>query len=92
MLLPFAQFTKLPGRHKWRGIYAEENAFAICAAMRRPPWLHILQNWKSTTWRGTYARVNAFDKCEQLDKPKWLRFLPPNAKDKWREDFTEAVR
>ena len=46
---------------------------------------------KSTTWRGTYARVNAFDKCEQLDKPTWLRFLPPK-KDKWREDFTEAVR
>ena len=24
--------TKLPGRHRWRGTYAEENAFAICPA------------------------------------------------------------
>ena len=26
----------MPGRHKWRGVYAEENAFAICPAMRWP--------------------------------------------------------
>ena len=30
--------VKLPGRHKWRGIYAEENAFAVCW----PPWLHTI--------------------------------------------------
>ena len=36
------RLTKLPGRHKWRGPYAEENAFAICPAMRWPPWLHMV--------------------------------------------------
>ena len=36
------RLVKLPGRHKWRGIYAEENAFAICPAMRWPPWLHMI--------------------------------------------------
>ena len=36
------RLTKLPGRHKWRGTYAEENAFAICPAMRWPPWLHMI--------------------------------------------------
>ena len=25
----FKRLVKLPGRHKWRGVYAEENAFAI---------------------------------------------------------------
>ena len=68
-------------------LYIARRAFAGCAQLRT-----FYKAGKSTTWRGTYARVNAFDKCEQLDKPTWLRFLPPNAKDKWREDFTEAVR
>ena len=36
------RLVKLPGRHKWRGIYAEENAFAICPGMRWPPWLHMI--------------------------------------------------
>ena len=36
------RLVKLPGRHKWRGICAEENAFAICPAMRWPPWLHMI--------------------------------------------------
>ena len=36
------RLTKLPGRHRWRGTYAEENAFAICPAMRWPPWLHMI--------------------------------------------------
>ena len=36
------KLVKLPGRHKWRGIYAEENAFAICPEMRWPPWLHMI--------------------------------------------------
>ena len=34
------RLVKLPGRRKWRGVYAEENAFAICPEMRPPPWLH----------------------------------------------------
>ena len=36
------KLVKLPGRHKWRGVYAEENAFAICPNMRWPPWLHMI--------------------------------------------------
>ena len=35
----FKRLVKLPGRHKWQGVYAEENAFAICPDMRWPPWL-----------------------------------------------------
>ena len=38
----FKRLVKLPGRHKWRGVYAEENAFAICPNMRWPPWLHMI--------------------------------------------------
>ena len=38
----FRRLVKLPGQHKWRGKYAEENAFAICPAMRWPPWLHMI--------------------------------------------------
>ena len=67
-------------------LYIARRAFAGCTQLHK-----FYKTWKSTTWRGTYARVNAFDKCEQLAKPTWLRFLPPNAKDKWRDDFTEAV-
>ena len=67
-------------------LYIAPRAFAGCAQLRT-----FYKTGKSTTWRGPYARVDVFDKCEQLDKPKWLRFLP-NANDKWREDFTEAVR
>ena len=37
------KLTKLPGRRTtWRGTYAEENAFAICPAMRWPQWLHMV--------------------------------------------------
>ena len=36
------RLVKLPGRHRWRGVYAEENAFAICPVMRWPPWLHMI--------------------------------------------------
>ena len=38
----FRRLVKLPGRRKWRGVYAEENAFAICPDMRWPPWLHMI--------------------------------------------------
>ena len=34
--------VKLPGQHKWPGLYAEENAFAICPEMRWPTWLHMI--------------------------------------------------
>ena len=36
------RLAKMPGKHKWRGVYAEENAFAICPDMRWPPWLHMI--------------------------------------------------
>ena len=36
------RLVKLPDRRKWRGVYAEENAFAICPEMRWPPWLHMI--------------------------------------------------
>ena len=38
----FRRLVKLPGRRKWRGVYAEENAFALCPDMRWPPWLHMI--------------------------------------------------
>ena len=65
------------------------------------PWLRQVCLWPlveveprapsqcANTWR---PKLPSVDICEHLDMPKWLRFLPPNAKDKWREDFTEAVR
>ena len=34
--------VKLPGRRKWRGVYGEENAFAICPDLKWPPWLHMI--------------------------------------------------
>ena len=36
------RLAKMPGKHKWRGVYAEENAFAICPDMGWPPWLHMI--------------------------------------------------
>ena len=32
----------MPGTRRWHGVYAEENAFAICPAMKWPPWLHMI--------------------------------------------------
>ena len=29
--------------HPSSGVYAEENAFAICPAVRWPPWLHMIR-------------------------------------------------
>ena len=36
------RLVKMPGTRRWRGVYAEENAFAICPAMKWPPWLHMI--------------------------------------------------
>ena len=36
------RLVKLPGRHKWREVNAEENPFATCPGMRWPPWLHVI--------------------------------------------------
>ena len=48
----FSRLVKMPGRHKWRGVYAEENAFAICPAMRWPPWLHMIPDMGHTPGLG----------------------------------------
>ena len=48
----FSRLAKMPGRHKWRGVYAEENAFAICPAMRWPPWLHMIPDMGYTPGLG----------------------------------------
>ena len=45
------RIVKLPGRHKWRGIYAEENALAICTGLRWPPWLHMIPDTGYTSGR-----------------------------------------
>ena len=46
------RLAKMPGKHKWRGVYAEENAFAICPAMRWPPWLHMIPDMGHTPGLG----------------------------------------
>ena len=48
----FSRLAKMPGRHKWRGVYAEENAFAICPAMRWPSWLHMIPDMGCTPGLG----------------------------------------
>ena len=48
----FKRLAKMPGRHKWRGVYAEENAFAICPDMRWPPWLHMIPDMGYTPGLG----------------------------------------
>ena len=46
------RLAKMPGKHKWRGVYAEENAFAICPDMRWPPWLHMIPDMGYTSGLG----------------------------------------
>ena len=36
------RLVKMPGTRRWRGVYAEENAFAICPAIKWPLWLHMI--------------------------------------------------
>ena len=48
----FKRLAKMPGKHKWRGVYAEENAFAICPDMRWPPWLHMIPDMGYTPGLG----------------------------------------
>ena len=42
----FSRLAKMPG------VYAEENAFAICPAMRWPPWLHMIPDMGYTPGLG----------------------------------------
>ena len=46
------RLVKMPGTRKWRGVYAEENAFAICPAMKWPPWLHMIPDMGYTPGPG----------------------------------------
>ena len=55
----FKRPAKMPGRHKWRGVYAEENAFAICPAMRWPPWLHMIPDLGSHALARVQGRSEA---------------------------------
>ena len=48
----FRRLVKMPGTRKWRGVFAEENAFAICPAMRWPPWLHMIPDMGYTPGLG----------------------------------------
>ena len=48
----FRRLVKMPGTRKWRGVYAEENAFAICPAMKWPPWLHMIPDMGYTPGLG----------------------------------------
>ena len=48
----FKRLAKMPGKHKRRGVYAEENAFAICPAMRWPPWLRMIPDMGYTPGLG----------------------------------------
>ena len=48
----FRRLAKMAERHKWRGVYAEENAFAICPDMRWPLWLHMIPDMGYTPGLG----------------------------------------
>ena len=48
----FRRLVRMHGTRKWRGVYAEENAFAICPAMRWPPWLHMIPDMGYTPGLG----------------------------------------
>ena len=50
--IAFRRLVKMPGTRKWRGVYAEENAFAICPAMKWPPWLHMIPDMGHTPGLG----------------------------------------
>ena len=46
------RLVKMPRTRRWRGVYAEENAFAICPAMKWPPWLHMIPDMGYTPGLG----------------------------------------
>ena len=46
------RLVKMPGTRRWRGVYAEENAFAICPAIKWPPWLHMIPDMGYTPGLG----------------------------------------
>ena len=60
------RLTKLPGRHRRRGTYAEENAFAICPAMRWLQWLHMIPDQGYVSGLATPCLVHAPDEASTL--------------------------
>ena len=46
------RLVRMPGTRRWRGVYAEENAFAICPAMKWQPWLHMIPDMGYTPGLG----------------------------------------
>ena len=51
VVIPVELSPKIPTR-RWHGAYAEENAFAICPAMKWPPWLHMIPDMGYTPGLG----------------------------------------
>ena len=46
------RLIKMRGARRWRGVYAEENAFAICPDIYWPPWLHMIPDMGYTSGVG----------------------------------------
>ena len=46
------RLVKMPGTRRWRGVYAQENAWAICPAMKWPLWLHMIPDMGYTPGLG----------------------------------------
>ena len=46
------RLIKLPGARRWHGVYAEENAFAICPDIKWPLWLHMIPDMGYTPGLG----------------------------------------
>ena len=46
------RLIKMPGARRWHGVYAEENAFAICPDIKWPPWLHMIPDMDYTPGLG----------------------------------------
>ena len=46
------RLIKMSGARRWHGVYAEENAFAICPDIKWPPWLHMIPDMGYTPGLG----------------------------------------
>ena len=61
------------GRHKWRGVYAEENAFVVCPAMRCHPGCLTVTHWESGRTPQRESRVG--QKSYQAKSHSELRII-----------------
>ena len=55
------RLVKMPGTRRWRGVYAEENGFAICPAIKWPLWLHMIPDMGYTPglgWRNILPQLS----------------------------------